>query len=276
MAIRALIFLGGLTALLLAGVAGVHWTGGASRIEGRVAGAVADAIDAADVAWVTAETAGRRVRLSGEAPDEEAMARAMAALATLHDPLFGPVAALETDLTLPPAQPPPAPPVIPEAHPGSEEAPTEQSADEKALIERLILAAEAAESARAETFAVCRAESARILAESPILFESGRSEIGPGARATLDRLAVVLDACPTIEIIVEGHSDDSGAKARNIRLSAERAQAVATYLGARMTSGAAISAAGYGDSRPVAPNDTPENRARNRRIEITLSLRSGE
>ena len=75
---------------------------------------------------------------------------------------------------------------------------------------------------------------------------------------------------PLCLIEIEGHTDAEGTPERNARLSRRRAEAVAEYLAEAGVDAQKLSAVGYGETRPVAPNDTPANRARNRRIEFAV------
>lgn len=112
----------------------------------------------------------------------------------------------------------------------------------------------------------------KLLLTAPILFDSGRAEIRPEAQGILDSIAGMLAELDN-EIIVEGHTDSvpvSGLFASNWELSGARANAVVSLLIAKGLAPQRLTATGYGEHRPVAPNDTPENRSHNRRIEISL------
>ncbi len=111
-----------------------------------------------------------------------------------------------------------------------------------------------------------------------VLFDSGKIEIKKEGLEVLKKVAEVLKSATDREIRIEGHTDNikiSGKLAdkypTNWELSANRATNVARFLvetgGLDPTN---LYAAGFGEFRPTAPNDTPENRAKNRRIEITL------
>ncbi len=69
---------------------------------------------------------------------------------------------------------------------------------------------------------------------------------------------------------ISGHTDSDGSEMYNLRLSQARAQAVVDYLVSRGISPSRLIAKGYGESRPVAPNDTPENKQKNRRTELKI------
>jgi OOP family OmpA-OmpF porin len=73
---------------------------------------------------------------------------------------------------------------------------------------------------------------------------------------------------------IGGHADASGHARRNLALSRRRAQGVAAYMIDKGIDAGRLAAVGYGDTRPVAPNDTQANRAKNRRIEVVITARS--
>jgi len=110
-----------------------------------------------------------------------------------------------------------------------------------------------------------------------ILFDSGRADIKPEGRKVLQKVAEVIGQVEDKAIRVEGHTDNvkvGGALARafpsNWELSAARAINVARYLQRLGVDPALLSAAAYGEHRPVSENDTAEGRTKNRRIEIVL------
>jgi len=74
---------------------------------------------------------------------------------------------------------------------------------------------------------------------------------------------------PTLRVLLEGHTDSIGAEAYNQGLSERRAKAVMQYLIKGGVDSARLSTVGYGESRPIAPNNTKEGRAKNRRVELT-------
>jgi len=86
------------------------------------------------------------------------------------------------------------------------------------------------------------------------------------------KVAAFMKEFPQVTTVIEGHTDSQGAEAYNQDLSQRRAQAVADILVSKHGIGASrLSAKGYGESRPVASNDTREGRAQNRRIQAVLS-----
>jgi OOP family OmpA-OmpF porin len=104
-------------------------------------------------------------------------------------------------------------------------------------------------------------------------FEFATANLTPESLPTLDRVAEVLKAYPTTEILLEGHTDATGVPVANERLSLERANAVKSALAARGIAADRIATAGIGQDRPVASNDTEEGRARNRRTELVVTKR---
>jgi len=107
-----------------------------------------------------------------------------------------------------------------------------------------------------------------------ILFNLGSADIRPGGRIVLDRIAAVIQKTSN-HVRVEGHTDNVPINTKrfpsNWELSTSRAVNVIKYLAKeRKIKPQRLSAVGYGESKPVFPNDTPENRARNRRVEIVI------
>lgn len=107
-----------------------------------------------------------------------------------------------------------------------------------------------------------------------VSFRSGRATIEPAAFGLLTRVIDALRLFPDAPVRVEGHTDSYGGDAANMRLSRERADAVRAYLLANMAfDESRITAEGFGETRPVANNETSEGRARNRRIDIVIRQR---
>ena len=107
-----------------------------------------------------------------------------------------------------------------------------------------------------------------------IAFPSGLESLNTNFRPTLDKLVQVLNKVKG-QIIVAGHTDDIPIKTRRFRsnweLSSARAATVVHYLlSTSKINPGQVTAQGFADSRPLVPNDTPENRSRNRRVEIII------
>ncbi|GAB4208400.1 MAG: hypothetical protein OHK0013_26850 [Sandaracinaceae bacterium] len=100
-----------------------------------------------------------------------------------------------------------------------------------------------------------------------ILFQTGSATIDPESNARLDRVVEYMTHRPSVRIRISGHTDNVGDPRRNLTLSQQRAEAVRAYLVSHGIDGSRVEAIGYGDTRPVATNDTEAGRAQNRRIE---------
>jgi OmpA-OmpF porin, OOP family len=108
------------------------------------------------------------------------------------------------------------------------------------------------------------------LANRIVEFESGTSTLTATGRQVLDQLVPVLQRLPGRTFEVIGHTDAQGLRASNIALSSARAESVKTYLAIKGVPAASIVTTGAGPDRPIAGNDTPDGRARNRRIEFRV------
>lgn len=116
----------------------------------------------------------------------------------------------------------------------------------------------------------CNADIHQSLKISPIEFLPGRATLTKQNMVVITKLADKLKDCATAHIIVEGHTDDRGNPATNQRLSGLRAEAVMKALIKLGIPAKRLRAVGYGAEKPIVSNDTVENRATNRRIEMTL------
>jgi outer membrane protein OmpA-like peptidoglycan-associated protein/tetratricopeptide (TPR) repeat protein len=106
-----------------------------------------------------------------------------------------------------------------------------------------------------------------------IFFETNKFDIKPESGAELNEVVQLMKDNPTLRIQINGHTDNSGKPADNMALSENRAKAVTGYLIGKGIAPARLSSKGFGDTRPVADNATPEGRARNRRTELTVISR---
>jgi outer membrane protein OmpA-like peptidoglycan-associated protein len=106
---------------------------------------------------------------------------------------------------------------------------------------------------------------------SDISFDVNRADIKPNFRAVLDTFASGLAKNPSATITIIGHTDNSGTDAINNPLSVNRAAAVRDYLVTRGVSSNRFTIEGRGSREPLTPNDTPANKAKNRRVEIFVA-----
>jgi peptidoglycan-binding protein ArfA len=102
----------------------------------------------------------------------------------------------------------------------------------------------------------------------PIAFGNDGFSLIPADEQILTQVSDKLKACPTARATLNGYTDNSGTEAINIPVSAQR---VADFLVAHGVPGAQLVVKGLGSVNPVAPNDTPDGRAKNRRVEIVVS-----
>ena len=104
-----------------------------------------------------------------------------------------------------------------------------------------------------------------------VRFARGKADLDQRDREVLDRIYSALNGCPALSLKVVGHTDADGAAGRNMRLSLRRARAAVTYLVDKGIDAGRLEAVGYGETRPVVPNDTADNRAKNRRVEVEVT-----
>ncbi|MBW8785048.1 MAG: OmpA family protein [Novosphingobium sp.] len=103
-----------------------------------------------------------------------------------------------------------------------------------------------------------------------VTFDVGSYILRPEFRSALDKVADSLKQYPDSLVDVYGHTDSTGSAQMNQTLSENRARTVANYLTTQGVSPARVRSQGFGATMPVASNDTPEGRARNRRVEIKI------
>lgn len=103
-----------------------------------------------------------------------------------------------------------------------------------------------------------------------VTFATDSSAISPTFRATLDQIAQSLCDYPNSLIDVYGHTDSTGSDQYNQALSERRAKAVSDYLTSRGVAAARVRWQGFGETQPIASNDTLDGRAKNRRVEIKI------
>ena len=103
-----------------------------------------------------------------------------------------------------------------------------------------------------------------------VTFDVASYTLKPEFRTTLDQIAASMNQYPNSLIDVYGHTDSTGSDAYNQTLSENRAATVGNYLASRGVSPARIRTQGFGETMPVASNDTIDGRTRNRRVEIKI------
>ncbi len=111
----------------------------------------------------------------------------------------------------------------------------------------------------------------RLELSTEVLFDTAKSELKPEGKAALREVVSKVTAAGKAKLRVLGHTDSQGSSAANAKLSEARAQAVVSYLGTlEGLAGVAVDGKGYGEARPVATNDTPEGRQKNRRVDVLV------
>ena len=106
-------------------------------------------------------------------------------------------------------------------------------------------------------------------------FGSGKTNLDGRATAVLDSIVSMTKRCPNTHVEIAGHTDSDGAAAFNQRLSERRALSVVGYLHAKGVDESRMRAVGYGEAKPIAPNDNAANKAHNRRIDFSVTQAKG-
>jgi len=109
------------------------------------------------------------------------------------------------------------------------------------------------------------------LLRGKVFFASGRADLDPRSAQSLTSVVAIAKRCPATRVEISGHTDSDGASAFNQKLSERRAQAVVKYLTGKGVGFSRMDAVGYGETQPVAPNDSAANKAKNRRIEFAMT-----
>jgi outer membrane protein OmpA-like peptidoglycan-associated protein len=104
-----------------------------------------------------------------------------------------------------------------------------------------------------------------------ILFGFDRSDLSAGAETNLGKLVDILKQYPDTDIEIQGHTDSKGADDYNLKLSERRASAVANFLRGRGVAPSRVRIRGYGETAPVASNDTESGRSQNRRVDFLIT-----
>lgn len=113
-------------------------------------------------------------------------------------------------------------------------------------------------------------EGIKITFDSGILFDTNSSTLRPASQSDISKLAATLQKYPDTNVLVEGHTDNTGTDAINLPLSERRAQAVANSLMSQSVASSRITTKGLGSADPVADNSTAEGKQANRRVEVAI------
>lgn len=113
-------------------------------------------------------------------------------------------------------------------------------------------------------------EGIKITFDSGLLFDVDSYDVKPGTKDNLDDLSKTLKKYENTNILIEGHTDNTGSDSYNQTLSEQRANSVSSYLMSQNVSNSRITTMGYGESQPVADNSSSAGRADNRRVEVAI------
>ncbi|NTV01634.1 MAG: OmpA family protein [Chlorobiaceae bacterium] len=113
-------------------------------------------------------------------------------------------------------------------------------------------------------------EGIRVVFDTGILYSTGSSTLNPASRYNIEKLSRIMNRYNDTNIVIEGHTDNIGGEASNQMLSERRAESVASLLRTYGVSGRRMSTVGYGQTRPVATNETEYGRRQNRRVEVLI------
>lgn len=113
-------------------------------------------------------------------------------------------------------------------------------------------------------------EGIKITFNSGLLFDTDSYSLKSDTRQNLSNLAQTLKKYDDTNILIEGHTDNTGTDDHNLQLSDERAESVASFLEQQGVKNSRIETEGYGETQPVASNETTEGRQQNRRVEVAI------
>lgn len=131
---------------------------------------------------------------------------------------------------------------------------------------------EAIEGAKVETVQDANnLQAIKVTFDNGILFPTNKSELSASSREALTKFAASLKNSPDTDVTIYGHTDNTGTRAVNERISKERADAVANFLVGQGISRSRIKTEGLAFDQPVADNSTAEGRAQNRRVEVYIT-----
>lgn len=113
-------------------------------------------------------------------------------------------------------------------------------------------------------------EGINVTFNSALLFQINLYDLSDSAKANLDKMASIFNDYPETNILVEGHTDDTGTEEFNEQLSEKRAKTVANYLEAKGVNPSRFTVKWYGETQPKYPNNSDANRKLNRRVELGI------
>jgi len=106
---------------------------------------------------------------------------------------------------------------------------------------------------------------------SGLLFQVNSSALSEAAKTNLEKVAGVFTKYPETNLLIEGHTDDTGTPQYNMDLSKKRAYSVSDYLQSRGVAGSRMNVKWYGETQPKVPNTSDANRTQNRRVEVAIT-----
>ena len=124
---------------------------------------------------------------------------------------------------------------------------------------------------KAAAASACETSLNKIVKTGIIRFKTNSSAIQPVSFPTLKKLVKIAKSCPNTAFEISGHTDSDGSASYNQKLSLKRAKSITSYLTRQGISASRLTSAGYGETRPIAPNNSPVNKALNRRIEFKIT-----
>ena len=113
-------------------------------------------------------------------------------------------------------------------------------------------------------------EGIKITFDSGILFDVNKANLKNNSKTELTNLGTILNKYDDTNILLAGHTDATGSEQYNLELSRRRAQSVSDYLTVQNINSERFTVQGYGESDPIASNDTADGRAQNRRVEVAI------
>lgn len=113
-------------------------------------------------------------------------------------------------------------------------------------------------------------EGINLTFNSGLLFKLNSSELSEDAKSELKKVGGILSKYNDTEILLEGHTDDTGSDDHNMKLSERRAESVSQYLESQNIPSSRLRTKWYGESQPKYPNDSELNRVKNRRVELAI------